>query len=102
VSEQHLAAFQALVPHPEIHGGKKQKRIWARMEDEKVGFLEFVEREGLAHEEGNLFSYLVRCMNTARKLGEASELSELEDMAERIKAVLARVDPRMIDEKRKR
>ncbi len=102
VSEQHLAAFQALVPHPEIHGGKKQKRIWARMEDEKVGFLEFVEREGLAHEEGNLFSYLVRCMNTARKLGEASELSELEDIAERIKAVLARVDPRMIDEKRKR
>jgi hypothetical protein len=41
-------------------------------------------------------------MNTARKLGEASELSELEDIAERIKAVLARVDPRMIDEKRKR
>jgi hypothetical protein len=102
VSEQHLAEFQALVPHPEIHGGKKQKRIWAVMEDEKVGFLEFVEREGLAHEEGNLFSYLVRCMNTARKLGEASELSELTDIAERIRDVLARVDPRLLDEKRHR
>jgi hypothetical protein len=102
VSEQHLAAFQALVPHPEIHGGKKQKRLWAIMEDEKIGFLEFVEREGLAHEEGNLFSYLVRCMNTARKLGEASELSELEVISERIRAVLAEVDPRMIDDRKRR
>ena len=102
VSEQHLAEFQALVPHPEIHGGKKQKRIWAIMEDEKVGFMEFVEREGLAHEEGNLFSYLVRCMNTARKLGEASELSELTEIAERIRAVLARIDTRLLDERRHR
>ena len=39
------------------------------------GFMDFIERENLQHEEGSLFSYLVRCMNTARKLGEASELS---------------------------
>ncbi len=98
--EQHLAEFCALVPHPELHGGKKQKRIWATMEDGNHGFLDFVEKEGLAHEEGNLFSYLVRCMNTARKLGEASELSELETLAERIRAVLARIDDRMVDQRR--
>ncbi len=98
--EQHLAAFTALVPHPELHGGKKQKRIWATMEDGGLGFLEFVDKEGLAHDEGNLFSYLVRCMNTARKLGEASELSELETLAARIRAVLARVDPRLLEERR--
>lgn len=101
-SEQYLAEFQALVPHPELHGGKKQKRIWALMEEDKIGFMELVEREGLAHEEGNLFSYLVRCMNTARKLGEASELSELTDLSERIRAVLAKVDPRMLEERRPR
>jgi hypothetical protein len=99
--EQHLAAFQALVPHPEIHGGKKQKRLWAMMEDGNLGFMEFVDKEGLAHEEGNLFSYLVRCMNTARKLGEASELSELETIAERIRVVLSKVDRRLLDEKKK-
>ncbi len=100
--EQHLAEFCALVPHPEIHGGKKQKRIWATMEEGGHGFMDFVDKEGLAHEEGNLFSYLVRCMNTARKLGEASELSELETLSERIRAVLAKVDSRLNDEKRKR
>jgi hypothetical protein len=99
--EQHLAEFQALVPHPEIHGGKKQKRLWAQMEDSNVGFMEFVDKEGLAHEEGNLFSYLIRCMNTARKLGEASELSELETIAERIRGVLSKVDRRLLDEKKK-
>lgn len=98
-SEQHLAEFCALVPHPEIHGGKKQKRIWATMEDGNIGFLEFVDKEGLAHEEGNLFSYLVRCMNTARKLGEASELSELETISERIRAVLGKIDPRLLQER---
>ena len=99
--EQHLAEFQALVPHPEIHGGKKQKRLWATMEEANIGFMEFVDKERLAHEEGNLFSYLVRCMNTARKLGEASELSELETISERIRAVLVKVDSRLLDKKRK-
>jgi hypothetical protein len=27
--EEALARFLAAVPHPEIHGGKKQKRIWS-------------------------------------------------------------------------
>jgi hypothetical protein len=93
--EQALARFCAEVPHPELHGGKKQKRIWAMMEDDKLGFLDVVEREGIQHEEGSLFSYLIRCMNTARKLGEASELSQFTELAEKLKLVLAAVDARL-------
>ena len=92
--EEALQRFLAAVPHPEIHGGKKQKRIWALMEEEQVGFLDFVLRESLEHEEGSLFSYLVRCMNTARKLGEASQLAQFEELGDRIQACLARIDAR--------
>jgi hypothetical protein len=92
--EEALGRFCALVPHPEIHGGKKQKRIWAIMDDERLGFLDFVTREGLEHEEGSLFTYLVRCMNAARKLGEASHLPQFTELGERIKACLAQVDER--------
>ncbi len=89
-----MQEFAAKVPHPELHGGKKPKRIWAMMEDEKLGFLEMVEREHLEHEEGSLFSYLVRVMNFARKLGEASQLSEFDDIADRVKDVIGSVDVR--------
>ncbi len=85
------------VPHPELHGGKKIKNVWAQLEDSGLGFLEFVDKHGLEHEEGNLFSYLVRVMNFATKLGAASGLSELGDMAERVKAQLARIDLRLVD-----
>ena len=95
--EQIHAELSAKVPHPELHGGKRPKNVWATLEDSGMGFLEFVERHSLEHEEGNLFSYLVRVMNFARKLGEASQLSEFEDMAERVQKVLARVDIRLID-----
>jgi hypothetical protein len=89
--------FSAKVPHPELHGGKKPKTIWAQLEEAGIGFLEFVERHGLEHEEGNLFTYLVRVMNFATKMGEASGLSELGDMADRVKKLLARIDLRLVD-----
>lgn len=92
--------FAAEVPHPELHGGKRQKTVWARMEDEGLSFAQLVEREGLEHEEGSLFSYLVRVMNFARKIGDASGLSEFEDIAGRIREVLGRVDSRMLQERR--
>ncbi len=92
--EEALARFLAAVPHPEVHGGKKQKRVWERMDEEQLGFLEFVTLEGLEHEEGSLFTYLVRCMNTARKLGEASKLDAFTELADRIERCLARVDKR--------
>jgi hypothetical protein len=90
--------FSGKVPHPELHGGKKPKSVWAQLEDSGLTFLEFVDKHGLDHEEGNLFSYLVRVMNFARKLYEASQLSEFEDMAERVQKLLARVDVRLVDD----
>jgi hypothetical protein len=99
IEEVHQA-FAAAVPHPELHGGKRAKNVWAIMEDENIGFVEFVEREHLEHEEGNLFSYLVRVMNFARKLGEASKLTEFEDLAERVQTALGRVDLRFVENAR--
>ena len=81
--------FSSKVPHPELHGGKKAKNVWAQLEDSGASFLEFVEKHHLEHEEGNLFSYLVRVMNFAGKLYQVSQLSELEEMAAKTQAVLA-------------
>lgn len=91
--------FAGKVPHPELHGGRRPKSVWAQVEDGGHTFLEFVDKHGLEHEEGNLFSYLVRVMNFARKLGEASGLSEFTDMAERVQKLLARVDVRLVDDR---
>lgn len=88
------------LPHPELHGGKKAKNVWATLEDSGLQFLEFVEQHHLEHEEGNLFTYLVRVMNFARKLGAASQLSELDDMGERVQRMLAHVDARLIDDRK--
>ncbi len=93
--EEVFQAFSAAVPHPELHGGKKPKNVWATMEDSGMSFLEFVAAEGLQHEEGNLFSYLVRVMNFANKLGEASHLDQLCDLSDRVRALLARIDLRI-------
>jgi len=89
--------FSSKVPHPELHGGKRVKNTWATLEDANTGFLEFVEQHHLQHEEGNLFSYLIRVMNFAQKLYEASQLSEFEDMADRVRKLLARIDLRLLD-----
>ena len=66
-----------------------------QLEDSGLTFLEFVEKHSLEHEEGNLFSYLVRVMNFAQKLYQASQLTEFEDMAERVRKLLARIDLRL-------
>ena len=92
--------FSSKIPHPELHGGKKPKATWAQLEDSGLTFLEFVDKHGLDHEEGNLFSYLVRVMNFARKLHQAAHLTEFEDMAERVQRLLARVDVRLVDDKK--
>jgi hypothetical protein len=97
--EQIHQEFCGVVPHPELHGGKRAKNVWATIEDQKVGFVEFVEREGLEHEEGSLFSYLLRVMNCARKLAKASKLEEFDEMARRVREFLAKVDLRLLDSK---
>jgi hypothetical protein len=95
--EQIHQEFAGKVPHAELHGGKRAKTTWAMLEDANTGFLEFVEQHHLQHEEGNLFSYLVRVMNFAQKLYEASQLSEFEDMADRVRKLLARIDLRLLE-----
>ena len=98
--EEIHSEFSAKVPHPELHGGKKPKSVWAQLEDGKQTFMEFVGAHGLEHEEGNLFSYLVRVMNFAAKLGKASKLTEFEDMADRVRRILSMIDVRLVDDRR--
>ncbi|ACY15673.1 DEAD/DEAH box helicase [Haliangium ochraceum] len=88
--------FSAEVPHPQLHGGKKFKDIWARIEDEQLSFLDFVENHHLQHEEGSLFSYLVRVMNFAKNLGEATMMDQFTNIEERVRSCLSVVDMRMI------
>ena len=94
-AEVLFGQFTAVVPHPELHGGKKPKNVWAQLEDEGTTFMRFCEKHDLQHEEGNLFSYLIRVMNTARKLFEASHVPGFEVLAERVRDCLARVDVRL-------
>ena len=90
--------FSHQVPHPELHGGKGPKSIWATIEDENIGFLEMVDKHRLAHEEGNLFTYLARVMKVARKINEATGLEQLADLERRIRSYLSVVDARLIEE----
>ncbi len=84
------------VPHPELHGGKSHKVVWATMEDEQQGFLEFVERERLQHEEGSLFSYLIRVMNFAKTLSEVTQIPQFTSLMDNVRAVLVPVDARLV------
>lgn len=88
----------AKVPHPELHGGKTQKTVWATIEDQKLGFFEFVDREHLAHEEGSLFTYLARVKKTAHTLFEATTLDGFGLLSERIARYLSVIDPRITPE----
>jgi hypothetical protein len=90
--------FSHQVPHPELHGGKAAKTIWATIEDESIGFLEMVDRHRLAHEEGNLFTYLARVMKVARKINEATGLDQLAEIERRVRSYLSVVDARLIEE----
>ncbi|HKE17377.1 MAG TPA: DEAD/DEAH box helicase [Kofleriaceae bacterium] len=91
-------AFSGQVPHPELHGGKGAKTIWTTIEDESIGFFEMVDRHRLAHEEGNLFTYLARVMKVARKINEATGLEQLADLERRIRSYLSVVDERLVEE----
>ncbi len=78
--EKLHSEFVALMPHPELHGGKVAKAIWAEMEDEELGFMDFVEKHDLATEEGSLFSYLARVMKFAKMLADATGLDEFKNL----------------------
>ena len=88
--------FSAQVPHPQLHGGKAYKNVWAQMEDGEMGFLEFVDRHRLAHEEGSLFSYLIRVMNFAKTLGEVTMMDEFTSLEQSVRRCLSVVDIRLV------
>ncbi|WP_428261091.1 DEAD/DEAH box helicase [Haliangium sp.] len=88
--------FASEIPHPQLHGGKSFKNIWAQIEDENLTFLDFVERHALEHEEGSLFSYLVRVMNFAKNLGEATFMEEFVNIEKRVRSCLSMIDMRLI------
>lgn len=88
--------FCTQVPHPQLHGGKVHKNVWAQMEDQDLGFLEFVDRHRLAHEEGSLFSYLIRVMNFAKTLGEVTLMEQFTSLEERVRRCLSVVDIRLV------
>jgi hypothetical protein len=88
--------FSAEVPHPQLHGGKMPKNVWAQIEDNQLSFLEFVDRHRLQHEEGSLFSYLIRVMNFAKNLGEATFMEQFTSIESRVRSCLSVVDARLI------
>jgi hypothetical protein len=94
--EKVHAEFTAALPHPELHGGKTAKDIFAIIETEDLAFMDFVERYGMAHFEGNLFSYLARLARLARMLHEVTTLPELATLRDAITKRLAAVDERVL------
>ena len=96
--EKLHAEFLTVVPHPELHGGKRRKAIWAMMEDQNLGFMDFVERESLATEEGSLFSYLARVMKFARMLHDATGMTEWKTIEDAIRGRLSVIDERVLED----
>jgi hypothetical protein len=96
--EKLHAEFVAKLPHPELHGGKVAKAIWAEIEDEDLGFMDFVEKHGLETEEGSLFTYLARVMKFARMLHEATTLPEFQSLDSAVRRKLSVIDERVLDE----
>lgn len=96
-SELVLQAFLSKVPHPELHGGKLQKKVWAQIEDENLTFMDFVEANDLAQEEGSLFTYLARLMKAARSLHEVTQMPELAAIERKIREKLAVIDERVLE-----
>ncbi|GAB4560802.1 MAG: hypothetical protein Tsb0020_07800 [Haliangiales bacterium] len=88
--------FASQVPHPQLHGGKGYKNVWAQIEDNELSFLDFVDKHSLEHEEGSLFSYLIRVMNFAKNLGEATFMEEFTNIETRVRSCLAVVEMRVV------
>jgi hypothetical protein len=85
------------VPHPELHGGKMSKNIWATIEDEAKSFIDFVEERNLAHEEGSLFTYLARVMKAAKMLFEVTEIAHFQAIESNVRQKLAAIDERVLE-----
>jgi hypothetical protein len=95
--EQIHAAFAAKLPHPELHGGKRPKEIWAEIAADDLTFVDYVERHDLAEEEGSLFTYLARVMKAAKMLAEVTGVAAFEATERAIRSKLAAVDERVME-----
>lgn len=94
-SELLHQTFVGLVPHPELHGGKTPKNVWAKLEDEGHSFESFVERYDLSREEGSLFTYLARVAKAAKMLAEVTKVDVFATVDENVRKVLSVIDPRI-------
>lgn len=92
--------FTSGLPHPELHGGKKQKHIWRAMEEDGHSFMDFVEAHELARDEGSLFSYLARVMKVAKMIFEVTAVDHFELIDARVRACLGEIDKRVLNESR--
>lgn len=95
--ELAMSDFLAKVPHPELHGGKAQKRIWAEMLEDDLSFTDYVSRHDLGREEGSLFTYLARVMKTARMMHEITEDKGFSELERTIRSKLATIDERVME-----
>jgi superfamily II DNA/RNA helicase len=96
--EKIHSAFIAGLPHPELHGNKVHKTLFAQMETEDLAFMDFVDKHGLEHEEGSLFSYLARVMKVARMLAEVTTIVEFSTLDQAVRKKLSVIDERVLDD----
>jgi hypothetical protein len=89
--------FESRIPHPELHGGKRAKRIWAEIEDDDLTFTDYVDRHQLDDEEGSLFTYLARVMRAAKMLDEATGQPHFATVESAIRHKLAAIDERVLE-----
>lgn len=89
-------AFVQKLPHPELHGGKTQKKVYQEMAEADLSFIEYVEKHDLGQEEGSLFTYLARVMKAARMLSEASGISHFAVIEKKVQTKLAAIDERVL------
>jgi len=89
--------FASKLPHPELHGGKRPKRIWAEILTDDLTFADYVERHDLGEEEGSLFTYLARVMKAAKMLSEVTGHPEFGPIETAVRSKLAAVDDRVLE-----
>lgn len=89
--------FASKLPHPELHGGKRPKQIWAEIREDELTFVDYVERHDLGEEEGSLFTYLARVMKAAKMLDEVSGHAAFAPIEKEIRSKLAAIDERVME-----
>jgi superfamily II DNA/RNA helicase len=96
--EQVHQKFSSELPHPEIHGGKIQKYVWAKFEEKEQTFFDFVMEHDLVREEGSLFSYFSRVMKTAKMIFEITHIEHFGVIESTIRKELGTIDHRVLRE----